>query len=323
MSQIDDFLNDSSPAAPVTNSAAAPAKKATSEVDDFLSDAPSQARGITGMARDMAAWGLKGAIGLVEAPVGVADIVTGGRVGKALENEGGAFGFRPKQAREAANDWHSEATKDAQRKFQEAEGIGGKFQTAIQNPSNIVGAVAESLPSMAGGAVAARGLLGATRLGQAGAKATAAAEAAGLSAQASRAAGAAASQRAATIAGAAGEGTMMAGSQAEAIRQETPDGLLTPAQAGIAAATGGIGGLIGGASGRLANKLGVGDADTMLAQGAKGIARQNADEAATAAANPLVQQQAKSVPRQVIEGAITEGLLEELPQSVAEPAHTS
>lgn len=286
--------------------------------DKFDGDAEPKARGITGMARDMAAWGLKGAIGLVEAPVGVADIVTGGRVGKALENEGGAFGFRPKQAREAANDWHSEATKDAQRKFQEADGIGGKLQAAIQNPSNIVGAVAESLPSMAGGAVAARGLLGATRLGQAGAKATAAAEAAGLSAQASRAAGAAASQRAATIAGAAGEGTMMAGSQAEAIRQETPDGLLTPGQAGIAALTGGIGGLIGGASGRFANKLGVGDADTMLAQGAKGLSKQNADEAAAAAANPLVQQAAKSVPRQVIEGAITEGLLEELPQSVAE-----
>ena len=286
--------------------------------DKFDGDAEPKARGITGMARDMAAWGVKGAIGLVEAPVGIADIFTGGRVGKALENEGGAVGFRPKQAREAVNDWHSEATKDAQRKFQEAEGIGGKFQAAIQNPSNIVGAVAESLPATFGGSVAARGLLGATRLGQAGAKATAAAEAAGLSAQASRAAGAAASQRAATIAGAAGEGITMAGSQAEAIRQETKDGLLTPAQAGIAAATGVIGGLTGGMSGRFANKLGVGDADTMLAQGAKGLSKQNADEAAAAAANPLVQQAAKSVPRQVIEGAITEGLLEELPQSVAE-----
>ena len=288
---------------------AAPAKGMSFE-DAMRPEGVSAPRGITGMARDLAAWGVKGAIGVPEAVVGLADIATGGRVGKALENEGGAVGFRPKQAREAVNDWHSDATKEAQRKFQEAEGIGGKFQAAIENPSNIVGAVVESLPAMGGGAVAARGLLGATRLGQAGAKATAAAEAAGLSAQASRAAGAAASQRAATIAGAAGEGTMMAGSQAEAIRQETKDGLLTPAQAGIAAVTGGIGGLIGGMSGRLANRLGVGDADTMMVQGVRGLARQNADEVAAAAA--------KSVPRQAIEGAITEGLLEELPQSVAE-----
>lgn len=70
--------------------------------------------------------------------------------------------------------------------------------------------------------------------------------------------------------------------------------------------------------GRLANKLGIGDADTMMAQGTKGIAKQNADEAAAAAANPLAQQAAKSIPRQVIEGALVEGVFEELPQSVTE-----
>ena len=57
----------------------------------------------------------------------------------------------------------------------------------------------------------------------------------------------------------------------------------------------------------------------MLAQGTKGMAKQNADAAATAAANPLVQQAAaKSIPRRVVEGAISEGFLEELPQSVSE-----
>ncbi|MVT38586.1 hypothetical protein GO497_21635 [Acidovorax citrulli] len=48
------------------------------------------------------------------------------------------------------------------------------------------------------------------------------------------------------------------------------------------------------------------------------MARQFADEAAGAAVNPLQQQAVKSIPRHVIEGAIAEGLLEELPQSVAE-----
>ncbi|WP_315534100.1 PLxRFG domain-containing protein, partial [Delftia acidovorans] len=203
-------------------------------------------------------------------------------------------GFRPKPAREAVNEWHSDATKEAQRKFQEAEGLGGKFKAAVENPSNIVGAVVESLPAMGAGGVAARALGAATRLGQAGAKGAAAA-------------------------GALGEGIVGAGSAAEQIRQETDDGLLSPGQAAAAAATGAATAGFGYAGGRMAQRLGIGDAETMLAQGNQGIAKQFADDAATAATNPLLQQRAvKSIPRQVIEGAISEGFLEELPQSVAE-----
>lgn len=254
----------------------------------------SPSRSATDYVRDAAAWAAKGAVAVPEAVVGLADIATGGRAGKFLENEGGAVGFRPKQAREAINEWHSDATKEAQRKFQEAEGLGGKFQAAIENPSNIVGAVVESLPAMGAGGVVARGLGAATRLGQAGAKGAAAA-------------------------GALGEGIVGAGSAAEQIRQETDDGLLSPGQAAAAAATGAATAGLGYAGGRVAQRLGIGDAETMLAQGNKGIAKQFADDAATAAANPLVQQRAvKSIPTQVIQGAISEGFLEELPQSVAE-----
>lgn len=259
-----------------------------------LKPAESPGRSATDYARDAAAWVAKGAVAVPEAAVGLADIVTGGRAGKILENEGGAVGFRPKQAREAINEWHSDATKEAQRKFQEAEGLGGKFKAAVENPSNIVGAVVESLPAMGAGGVAARALGAATRLGQAGAKGAAAA-------------------------GALGEGIVGAGSAAEQIRQETDDGLLTPGQAAAAAATGAATAGFGYAGGRVAQRLGIGDAETMLAQGNKGIAKQFADDAATAASNPLLQQRAvKSIPRQVIEGAISEGFLEELPQSVAE-----
>lgn len=251
-------------------------------------------RSATDYVRDAAAWAAKGAVAVPEAVVGLADIATGGRAGKILENEGGAVGFRPKQAREAINEWHSDATKEAQRKFQEAEGLGGKFQAAIENPSNIVGAVVESLPAMGAGGVAARALGAATRLGQAGAKGAAAA-------------------------GALGEGVVGAGSAAEQIRQETDDGLLSPGQAAAAAATGAATAGFGYAGGRMAQRLGIGDAETMLAQGNQGIAKQFADDAAMAATNPLLQQRAvKSIPRQVIEGAISEGFLEELPQSVAE-----
>ena len=295
MSQIDDFLNDG----PQPQGGSQPARepdavaKPKSQVDAFLADAPAPDRGLGGFARDAAAWAVKGAIAVPEAIVGLADIPTGGRVGKALENEGGTFGFRPKQAREIVNEWHSDATKEAQRKFQEAEGLGGKFQAAIENPSNIAGAVIESLPAMGAGGVIGRGALAATRLGQMGSKG-------------------------AVVAGALGEGAVMAGSQAEGIRQETDDGLLTPGQAGAALATGAIGAGLGYAGGKLANKLGVGNAETMLAQGTKGLAKQHADEAVAAAANPLMVQAAKGIPRQVIEGALVEGVFEELPQSVTE-----
>lgn len=297
MSEINDILKGAPAYKPGTTKAAAPASVGasdSSEIEAALEDAPTTSRGATGWARDAAAWAAKGAVAVPEAVVGLADIATGGRAGKLLENEGGAVGFRPKQAREAINEWHSDATKEAQRKFQEAEGLGGKFQAAIENPSNIVGAVVESLPAMGAGGVVARGLGAATRLGQAGAKGAAAA-------------------------GALGEGVVGAGSAAEQIRQETDDGLLSPGQTAAAAATGAATAGLGYAGGRAAQRLGIGDAETMLAQGNKGIAKQFADDAATAATNPLVQQRAvKSIPTQVIQGAISEGFLEELPQSVAE-----
>lgn len=192
-------------------------------------------RGFKGWAQDVAATAVKGAIGVPEAAVGLADLVTGGQVGKALENEGGAVGLRFKQAREVANDWHSDATKEAQRKFQQADGIGGKLRAAVENPSNIAVAVGESLPAMGAGGVVSRGLMAGTKLGQMGAAG-------------------------ARVAGAGGEGITAAGSAAEQIRQETPDGLLTPTQAALAAGTGVATAGFGMVGGSVANKLGIGDA---------------------------------------------------------------
>lgn len=226
---------------------------------------------------------VKSAIAVPETVVGLADIPTGGRVGKFLENEGGAVGFRPKQAKEFVSEFHTDQYKDQQRQFQEADGILDKTSVAIQNPSLIANTVVESVAPMLAGGVAARGLMAGTRLGQMGAKGAAAA-------------------------GAIGEGTMMAGSQASAIRQETDDGLLTPTQAGAAVATGLAGTLFGYLGGRVAQRFGLGDVDTMLARGAN--PQQVASEIAALPA--------KSVPRQVIEGAISEGFLEELPQSISE-----
>lgn len=271
-----------------------------SKVDSkYLSDVEAgfeqPSRGFKGWVGDALGVAARGAISVPEAAVGLLDIPTGGAVGKALENEGGSVGLRFKQAKEAASDlFDSDATKQQNQQFQQADGIIEKAKVALSNPSMIFRAVGESLPAIGAGGVASRGLMAATKLGQMGAQGAA-------------------------LAGAAGEGITMAGSAAEQIRQETKDGLLTPEQAGLAAATGVVGGAVSALGGRVANKLGIGDAETMLAQGTKGMAKQNADDAATAAVNPLVQQAAaKSIPRRVVEGAISEGFLEELPQSVAE-----
>lgn len=246
--------------------------------DEFGLNAPEpEGKGVLGHARDIGLSAAKSVIGVPEAMVGLADIPTGGAVGKALENEGGTFGVRFKQAKDMLSDLHTDQYKQQQQQFQDADGIIDKAGVALTNPSLIVNPVVESVgPMLAGGAIA-KGL--------------------GLATKASP-----------LVAGAIGEGAVMAGSQAEGIRQQTDDGLLTPEQSVASVATGALGSLFGYAGGRLAQKLGIGDVDTMLAGGVK----------PEQIAADLAQAPAKSIPRQVIEGAISEGFLEELPQSVSE-----
>lgn len=240
--------------------------------DGTLDDEQPKA-GVGGRLKDAGIALAKGVVGVPEAAVGLADIVTGGGVGKALENEGGTFGFRPKQAKDYLSSLQSDAYKAEQQQFSEAEGVGGKALAALQNPALVANTVVESAPSMLGGAALARG---------AGMAVPALAGRLGLTA--------------------AGEGAVMAGSQAEQIRQQTEDGLLTPAQAALAAGTGLVGGAAGALGSRAARALGVGDIDQMIASGAiKGSARQGLGIANRGA-----------------RGALTEGVFEELPQSLAE-----
>jgi hypothetical protein len=249
----------------------------TGTLDDVVPPASAE-KGVTGHLQDLGLSALKGAIGVPELAVGLADIPTGGRVGRFLENEGGLVGFRPKEAKNILSEFHTDQYKAQQQEFQEADGVLDKAGVALSNPSLIANVVTESVPAMLGGGVVGQGI---RRV---------------------------APKVSAALAGAAGEGTVMAGSQAAAIRQETDDGLLTPGQSGAALGTGAVGALFGFAGGRLAQKMGIGDVDTMLARGV--TPEQVAGELA---ATP-----AKSIPRRVIEGAITEGFLEELPQSVSE-----
>ena len=103
------------------------------------------------------------------------------------------------------------------------------------------------------------------------------------------------------VAGAIGEGLASAGQNAEQVRQETPGGLLSGKQA-LSQVASGIGtGALAMAGAGLARKLHIADIDTMIAQGSL---------AAPAGAS------AKGFVRRLAEGAVSEGIFEELPQSL-------
>ncbi|MCK4789459.1 MAG: hypothetical protein KAV87_37300, partial [Desulfobacteraceae bacterium] len=95
-----------------------------------------------------------------------------------------------------------------------------------------------------------------------------------------------------------GEGTVAAGSAAEGVRQQTDEGLLTGKQAALAGITGALTGAFTHLGGKVADELGIADVHTYLA-GAGNRVR-------------------KKLARRTVEGFISEGVLEELPQSVQE-----
>jgi N12 class adenine-specific DNA methylase len=208
----------------------------------------------------------KGVIGVPEAMVGMADIVSGGRAGKLAEDAG----FRPKDAKAFLDEYLSPEQQEANRRVQAADGWVDTLVEAVSNPSTIWQSAVESAPSMLGGAGVARAALKvAPRLGVA---------AAGI-----------------------GEGAVSAGQTAEQVRQESADGLLTGTQSAIAAGSGALTGVLGAIAGKVAQRMGIADVDTFYA----GLPH----------ASPTVQ---KGIVRKILEGVLTEGVLEELPQSLQE-----
>ena len=226
------------------------------------------ARSISDAALDTGITLLKGAIGLPEAFVGLVDIPTMGRVGKFLEDSG----YKPREAKEILDTYLSEGQQAANRKLREAQGFFPTIQAALENPSTIATAVGESAPQMVGGAGIARGLLKA------------------------------APAVAPFVAGAVGEGLLGAGSAAEQIRGATTDKLLTPKQAVSAVGSGAGTALFGAVGGRLAQKLGFTDIDTLLASGPTGGASKSVAD----------------FTKKVLGSGISEGVFEEMPQSAQE-----
>lgn len=264
-------------------------QQGTGEFDDIFGISAAPKRTVAGTAKDLGITALKGAIGVGEAVQGLADIPTGGRVGKFTEG----IGYKPKQAKEILDTYLSPAQQAANKQVEQADGFVDTVGAAVQNPSTILHAGVESLPLMGAGGVAARGLMGAL-----GTKVAVPASAGVAEVLAPKVAP--------WIAGAFGEGLVGAGSAAEQIRQQTEDGLLTAGQA-LAGVGSGLGtGAFNLVGGRLAQKFGFADPDTLLAQGLGKVSKEAAEEGE------------KGVIRRIIEGGISEGVFEEMPQSAQE-----
>ena len=208
---------------------------------------------------------VKSAMSVPETFVGMADMVTGGHAGKLVEGAGVRF----KDANAAMDELYSPEYKAASKKVQEADGIVDTLKAAFANPSTIYHGAVTSMGSMLAGAPVGR------------------------AAAALRAPG--------WLAGGLAEGASSAGQNLEQVRQESKDGLVTGEQAAIIGASGLLTAGITSVAGRIANKLGIGDINQMIA----GAER----------AGPEVQ---KGLARKLLEGFATEGVLQEFPQSAQE-----
>ena len=208
----------------------------------------------------------KGVVGTGDAAVGLADLATGGYAGKALSD---ATGFNPKATKAALDSLYSPEQQKANQAVQGAEGFGNTLGAIARNPSVALQAIAESAPAMLGGGAVAQGI---GKIGLAGN---------------------------ALARGALGEGIVGAGQQAEQFRQDNPEGTLNGRQTLASLASGAGTAAFSGLGGKVAQKLGIGDIDTVLAGGAGKIAPQ-------------------SLARRMGEGVVSEGMLEEMPQSVWE-----
>ncbi len=258
---------------------------------------PVESRGVGGFLKDTGLDVAKGVVGFGESVVGLGNLASFGMLGKAAES----VGYDPKQTSAFLSGLQSDARQQSDREVADTKGFWNTLGALGTHPDVLFGNIVESLPGTVG-AGAVGGML-VKRLA-----ATAATEATALGL----------TEKAATdfiaqkvrdqtfkIAAAAGgaEGAQTAGSIAEAGRQGGKDwsDYVAPAlAAGLGTAA------IGMVSGKIGQKLGIGDVETDIA-------------ARTAGVKGVATSQGGAFKR--IGGEmLKEGALEEMPQSYQEQA---
>lgn len=289
----------------------------------------------TGLLGDLGTDIKRGALQLPGAVAGLADIPIAAATGatpftSATDWVGEQTGFQPGRWAEEAADEYSPARQEARQEIDSAWDEGGALNIAsayARNPSSVLGLAAESLPmTLAGGALGlgARALTAArtaipTAASARGASAMGASVAAPNSAslvQGAAATGRTLAQRqairyrmSAPVAAGVGEGAVAAGIGMSGMLEEGTD----PQRAALAATGMGVGtGILGTLGGRLAQRMGVIDPETLITGGMASM-----PTTAAGAATGL-RQGAGRLARRMFGGAVSEGVFEELPQSVQE-----
>ena len=191
-----------------------------------------------------------------------------------------AMGYNPKAIDKKIESWYSKPQQEANKNVEEAKGFLGTAETMLKNPSTIGHGVVETVPMMLAGGVIARGALGVM-----GKVAPKLAEKTAVKLGAS----------------ALGEGSLQAGSMFEDVRQQT--GGVDTKKALMSIASGVGTGSFNMFGGFLAKKLGFIDIDSMLA----GIQKETGKKLTAGA-----------VSKAIVQGGISEGVFEEMPQSAQE-----
>jgi hypothetical protein len=293
MGSVEPYQSDAPPPADYTSMADAIIQASASAIGK-LPPAPAKPPGMLGRLGDAAIDVGKGVVGAGEAVVGLAKLVPG--VDKLVD----MTGYDPAYTKQVMERGYTDARKQTEGQIAQAraerEGTGflneagGAAADILRNPSVAIGRTLETLPSMLLGGTAATGT--AARIYQgAVSKAIAGGASAEAAALAGRAALTAASGTLKT-AGAVGEGLVSAGQTAQAI-DEKGGNVYAAIPAGIAT------GIIGRAASAIP---GFGDAETAALTGV----------GAAGATGGLAKRMAK--------GFVSEGLLQEVPQSAQEQA---
>jgi len=193
-----------------------------------------------------------GGVQAAQAVVGLADLVSGGYAGKGIEKlSGQTF----KEREDYWNELYSKDQQEANRKTQEEQGFWNTVGAMVQNPSTIAHGAIQAMPTMlVSGGVAGKLAKVAPKLIKLSAGATEALP---------------------VVTGGAMEGVAQAGSMAESVRQQNESGLLTPKQTALSIASGVADGVIAVFGGKVAQKLGADQLNTLLAGGktAEGIVK--------------------------------------------------
>ena len=225
--------------------------------------------------KDIGISATQGLLGAKEALTGIANIATMGLAGKGVAAaEKAIFGGTSQDARAKLQELKSAEAQQEEKEIAVTKGFLPTAGAYLQRPGALAGVITESLPSMVGGAGLARAAIG----------------------QVAKIVG---KKAAPLIAGAVGEGAITSGSIAEATRQDSESGLITPGQAAGATIGGALTAGLGVFGGKVAKKLGVADIDTLMAGGTNAAEKQNILKAA-------------------FKGALSESVFEELPQSIQE-----